>query len=235
MVKRPDTYELTSEMRVSGLIEKAEGILGESFLTRADLFRLNGDEKTTTVIPINLGLALQGDERHNLRLQQRDRLMVYSKFDVEWTADRIVSVQGAVENPGSFERSDKMKISDLVIQAGGISPEAHFQQATLFRLNRQLQMAEGIPIDLGQVLQNDPKQDLYLNDGDVLIVFRFDEVHWIPNREVSITGNVQRPGVYLRFDNMRISDLIFLAGTFAARSALKCFAKSKGRSIESTG
>ena len=212
MVKRPGTYELTSQMRVSDLIEKAEGVLGESFLTRADLFRLNGDEKTTTVIPINLGLALQGDERHNLRLQQRDRLMVYSKFDVEWTADRIVSVQGAVENPGSFERSDKMKISDLVIQAGGISPEAHFQQATLFRLNRQLQMAEGIPIDLGQVLQNDPKQDLYLNDGDVLIVFRFDEVHWIPNREVSITGNVQRPGVYLRFDNMRISDLIFLAG-----------------------
>ena len=212
MVRRPDTYELTSQMRISNLIEKAEGVLGEAFFTRADLFRLNEDEKTTTVIPINLGLALQDDERHNLRLQQRDRLMVYSKFDVEWTAERIVSAQGAVENPGSFERSDKMKISDLIIQAGGVSPEAHLKQAILFRLDKQFQIAEGIPIDLEQVSQNDLKQNLYLNDGDVLLVFRFDEVRWIPDREVTITGNVQRPGTYPRFDNMRVSDLIFQAG-----------------------
>ena len=212
MVKRPGTYELTSQMRISDLIGKAEGVLGESFLARADLFRLNKDERTTTVVPVNLGLALQADERHNLRLQQRDRLMVYSKFDVEWTAERIVSVQGAVENPGSFERSDEMKISDLIVQAGGVSPEAHLQQAILFRLNQQLQVAEGISIDLRLVSQNDPKKDIYLHDGDVLIVFRFDEVRWVPDREVSIIGNVQRPGVYLRFDNMRISDLLFLAG-----------------------
>ena len=212
MVRRPDTYELTSQMRISDLIEKAEGVFGEAFLTRADLFRLNEDEKTTTVIPVNLGLALQDDERHNLRLQQRDRLMVYSRFDVKWTADRIVSAQGAVESPGGFERSDKMKISDLLIQAGGVSPEAYLKQAILFRLNRQLQIAEGVPIDLRQVLQNEPKQDLDLNDGDVLVVFRFDEVRWAPDREVTITGNVQRPGTYLRFDNMRISDLIFQAG-----------------------
>ncbi|MBB16299.1 hypothetical protein CMK22_13585 [Candidatus Poribacteria bacterium] len=218
MVKRPGTYELMSQMRISDLIGKAEGVLGESFLPRADLFRLNKDERTTTVVPVHLGLAIQADERHNLRLQQRDRLMVYSKFDVEWTAKRIVSVQGAVENPGSFERSDEMKISDLIVQAGGVSPEAHLQQAMLFRLNQQLQVAEGISIDLGLVSQNDPKKDIYLHDGDVLIVFRFDEIRWFPDREVSITGNVQRPGVYPRFDNMRISDLIFLAGGILPRT-----------------
>jgi protein involved in polysaccharide export with SLBB domain len=66
-VRRPGTYELRPGMRISDLISKAEGLLGEAYLPRADLFRLNEDEKTTTLIPINLGMALNQDEMHDLR------------------------------------------------------------------------------------------------------------------------------------------------------------------------
>ena len=111
-------YEFTPGMKISDLIAKAEGVSGKAYLPRADLFRLNDDEKTTTLIPINLAKALNNDEVHNIRLNQRDRLVVYSKREVQWIADRIASVQGAVQNSGAFERSDNMHISDLLIRAG---------------------------------------------------------------------------------------------------------------------
>ena len=206
-------YEFTPGMKISDLIAKAEGVSGKAYLPRADLFRLNDDEKTTTLIPINLAKALNNDEVHNIRLNQRDRLVVYSKREVQWIADRIASVQGAVQNSGAFERSDNMHISDLLIRAGGVLPEAYLEQATLFRLNERRQIAEGIPVNLEAALQKEPATDLLLRDGDTLLVQQFDEVRWVPDREVTITGAVQSPGTYPRLDNMRVSELLFQAGS----------------------
>jgi protein involved in polysaccharide export with SLBB domain len=131
---------------------------------------------------------------------------------VQWIADRIVNAQGAVQHPGSFERSDNMHISDLLIRAGDVLPEAYREQAILFRLNDRLQIAEGIPVNLEAASQKDPASDLLLKDGDTLLVQRFNEVRWVPDREVTVTGAVQRPGTYPRLDEMRVSELIFQAG-----------------------
>ncbi|MCZ6677414.1 MAG: SLBB domain-containing protein, partial [Candidatus Poribacteria bacterium] len=218
-VSRPGSYELTSGMRISDLIAKAEDVLEEAYLPRADLFRLNADGKTTTLIPIDLARALSNDEVHDIRLRQRDRFVVYSRWDVQWIAERIVNAQGAVQSPGSFERSDDMHISDLLMRAGGVLPEAHLEQAILFRLNERRQIAEGIPVNLEAALRKDPTANLLLKDGDALVVQRFDEVRWVPNREVTITGAVLRPGTYLRLDNMRVSQLLFQAGGILPQTA----------------
>ncbi|MDP6995375.1 MAG: SLBB domain-containing protein [Candidatus Poribacteria bacterium] len=212
LVKRPDIYELKQGMSISDLIQRAEGLKGEAHLERADLFRLNEDEKTTTLIPLNLEKALAEDKVHNLQLKQRDRLVVYSKFEVQWYPDRIVSVQGAITKSGRYERSSQMRISDLLVQAGGIDPTAHLPEATLFRLNKRQQVAIAIPINLELVLQKVENHDVLLTDGDTLLIHRFDEVEWSADREVSISGHVQQPGVYPRVDEMPVSDLLFHAG-----------------------
>jgi protein involved in polysaccharide export with SLBB domain len=218
-VYRPGTYEFTQGLTVGDLVMKAEGPLPEAHLPRVDLFRLNDDGRTTTLIPINLELALRGDEAHNVRLQQRDRLAVYSRWEVQWLAERVVSAQGAVPNPGSFERADEMRVSDLLLQAGGVLPEAHLQKAILFRLNANGQVAEGIEVNLEEALQKDPAADLLLQDGDALLVYRFDEVRWMPEREVAVSGAVQKPGTYPRLDNMRVSDLLFQSGGLLPEAA----------------
>jgi protein involved in polysaccharide export with SLBB domain len=205
-VRMPGIYQLKEGMKVSDLIRAAQGLLGEAYTERADLLRLNTDEKTTTVIPINLLNALAGDAHENILLRQWDKLVVYSKWDVKWHAERIVTVQGAVVNPGSYERHDGMTVSGLLMQAGGLLPEAYTDRALLMRMDNYGELNESIIINL----TNDNLTEL--RDGDTLIVYTYHEAIWHPEREVTIEGAVQNPDSYSRTDGMKVYDLIHRAG-----------------------
>lgn len=211
-VRRPGTYELKKDMTVSELIKTADGILGEAYLNRADLFRLNHDMRTTSLIPIDLGKALSGNPEHDITLERWDRLAVYSKWDVKWIADREVNAQGAVSKSGSFERSDNMRVNDLLIHAGGVTPEAYTKKAILFRLDERHRVARSISLNLNLVMQQDEDENILLKDGDTLYVYKWEEVKWEPKREVTSTGNIQNPGTYKWVENMRVSDLIYQSG-----------------------
>lgn len=211
-VARPGTYELKKNMKISELIKAADDVLGEAYLARADLFRLNYDQRTTSLIPIDLGKALSGNPEHDIMLERWDRLVVYSEWDVKWIADREVKAQGAVQNPGSFERSDNMRVNDLLVQAGGVTPKAYTEKAILFRLDERRRVAQSIPLNLNLVMQEDDDENILLKDGDTLYVYRWEEIVWEPKREVTSTGNVQEPGAYTWVEGMRISDLIYQSG-----------------------
>ncbi len=215
-VRMSGVYQLKEGMRVADLINMAQGLLGEAHMERADLLRLNPDEKTTKLISVNLSKALSGDEagstgaspsQDNVSLKQWDRLVVYSKWDVKWITDRIVSVHGAVQRPGSYERSDDMTIGDLLIQAGGALPDAYSDRALLLRLGERGELSKSVPVNL-----KDSGKAIRLEDGDTLLIYTHHEAGWEPEREVEIEGAVQTPGVFLRADDMKVSDLIHRAG-----------------------
>lgn len=206
-IKMPGTYQLKSGMTVTDLVLAAQWVPGEAYMERADLFRLNPDKKTTKLIPIDLSKALSGDSVNNVKLEQWDKLVIYSKWDIQWLAERIVKIQGAVQKPGSYARSDGMTLGDLLIQAGGALPNAYHDRAFLLRLNEKLETAISIPVSLKG---SDNKTEL--KDGDVLLVYTHDEAEWKPKREVTIEGAVQKPNVYARVDGMKVSELIQMAG-----------------------
>jgi len=206
-VGMPGVYQLKEGMKVSDLIQAAQGPLGEVYMDRADLFRLNLDKKTTKLIPINLSKALAGDSGDNINLRQWDKLVVYSKWDVKWIADRVVSIHGAVRRPGVYERSDGMTTNDLLIQAGGVLPEAYLDRALMLRLDERGEMTNSIPVDL-----KNSENGLELKDGDTLLVYTYQEARWEPKREVTIEGAVQNPAVFPRVNDMKVSDLIQRAG-----------------------
>ena len=206
-VRMPGVYQLKEDMKVSDLIKAARGLLGEAYMERADLLRLNPDEKTAKLIPVNLSKALAGDIDNNISMEQWDKLIVYSKWDVRWEADRVVSVHGAVQRPGSYERLDDMTISDLLIQSGGVLPDAYLDRALLMRLGERGEVTEAVPVNL-----KDSGRTLKLDDGDTLLVYTYQEVRWEPRRKVAIAGAVQNPGSFPRVDDMKVSDLIERSG-----------------------
>jgi len=206
-VRMPGVYELKEGMRVSDLIQAAQWLLGEAHMERADLLRLNPDKKTTKLVPVNLSKALAGNNEHNIRLEQWDRLIVYSKWDVKWIADRVVNIQGAVKRPGSYERSDGMAASDLLMLAGGTMPDAYLDKAFLMRLDERGELAKSIPVNL-----RDSESSPQLKDGDTLLIYTYREARWEPLRLVSIEGAVQNPRSYSRVDGMKVSDLMEMAG-----------------------
>lgn len=224
-VEMPGVYQLKEGMKVSELINVAQGVLGEAYMQRADLLRLNTDKRTATLIPIDLSKALSGDKDNDMLLKQWDKLVVYSKWDIKWTADRVVSVHGAIHNPGSYERPDGMKIYDLLIKAGGLLRNAYPEQAYLMRFNEKGELAKRILINLSLAMNNDSANNIELEDGDSLLIYTYQEANWKMLRYVIVTGAVQRAGTYARTDGMKISELVKMAGnllpdTFPYRALL---------------
>ncbi len=211
-VERPGEYQLKPGMRISDLFTETNRLLGDVYLERADLVRLNPDMRTTKIIPLNLGKALSGDLDHNWVLADWDRLIVYSKWDVSFIPERSVQVSGTVQRPESYVRSDGMHIQDLLVRAGGLLPHAYLKRADLLRYDFTTEMTTRIPLDLEKALAGDPTHNLLLMDRDHLRIYGQKEVAYESEHLVHIYGAVQRSGKYLRSEGMTLNDLLFVAG-----------------------
>jgi len=210
-VDQPGQYALTEGMTVKSLIERARGTLPEANLARADVFRQN-DDKTLRLIPIDLGKALAGDPANNVALSLYDRVRIYRVDEVQWMGDRQVFVKGSVRTPGAFARADGMRVIDLLLQAGGLLGDAFQEQGWVQRTNPDNTNGELIRIDFRKAALGDPSHNLELQDRDTLTVQSVAEATYVPDQVVRILGAVQKPGQYPSATNMRVKDLIQLAG-----------------------
>jgi protein involved in polysaccharide export with SLBB domain len=177
-VQSPGTYERPDGMKVYDLLIKSGGTLPDAYLDRASLFRLDETGNMTKSIPINLKLAMQNDADNNVILQDGDSLLVYTYREARWEPKREVTVSGAIQNPGIFTRTDGMKVSDLIQIAGGILPDAYPDRILLLRLDERQMVTQGFFINLKLALQDDPKNNLELKDGDELKIYTYEEAKW---------------------------------------------------------
>jgi protein involved in polysaccharide export with SLBB domain len=210
-VDQPSRYQLTENMTVADLIEKARGTLSNAYMQRADLFRTRSDG-TRQLIVVNLENALKRDPTDNIPLMPNDRVVIYGINDVQWMGNRRVTITGAVRKPGAYERAEGMKVSDLLIQAGGLKPDAEGNLGFLQRTNPDGSMGPLLKVNLLGAATGDPQQDVPLQDRDELRVFTVEEASYHPEGKVSIKGAVQRPGSYDRGSNMTLVDLVQMAG-----------------------
>ena len=68
---RPGRYQLVSEMRVIDLINAADGLLNDAYLSKAHIVRTKED-LTTELISINLNEVLKLNNDHNIMLKFMD-------------------------------------------------------------------------------------------------------------------------------------------------------------------
>jgi protein involved in polysaccharide export with SLBB domain len=118
-VAHPATYQWAAKMRVGDLVLMAGSLLPEAYVDRADLLRLTPDQEYE-IIPVNLKAALAGDADKNLELQRGDILKIVKRSDA--LPPGVVTIGGFVRNPGSFDRPEGMRVSDLIFVAGGLRP-----------------------------------------------------------------------------------------------------------------
>lgn len=206
----PGIYGYTTGMRVADLIKLAQGLdpSKEVFGGRADILRTD-PLKGTQIVSISLERALAGDPDHNVELRKLDRLFLYEPDQVVYRP-RLVTVQGAVANPGVYKRTDNMRVSDAIAAAGGLLPEAYLERADIIRYNPD-GTSQLLRVDLEQAMSGDVVANILLQDRDEITIYAHSDVKWA-DRTVRIEGAVQRPGVYTRSEGMRVSDLIFAAG-----------------------
>lgn len=205
-VKRPGYYPWTPEATVASLLRAGEGLTWNAHMATGLLRRMDYD-RHTYVIPFNISEQMYGDNPKVIPLEPKDQVEVLFQHAVEPV--REVKIEGAVATPGTYEFAAKMTVSQLVLLAGSVLPEAYLDRADLLRLTPD-QKYEIVPVNLKAALNGDAAADLPLERGDILKVAL--QADALPADQVQIAGYVQKPGSYRRYEGMKVSDLIFAAG-----------------------
>ncbi len=213
-VYQPGRYEIGAPIRtVSDLVREADGVTGTAYLRKADLVRVR-DDSTEVLLSLDLSRALQGDPDHDLALQARDSLVVYSAKSFE--APRFVSVGGQVLFPGTYPLRDSMTVYDLLFRGGGLLDaeflkSVYLERADLFRKLPDGRTERIIPFDLSEALSQRGSGLRLLQPEDSIQVYPLT-VDVVQDRFVSIFGSVYKPGRYRFKDDMSVEDIILQAG-----------------------
>ncbi len=142
-VARPGRYPLASDMRISGLVRSAGGVLRSANPTSADLVHyavLDGAAPNRSgEQTVNLTSALGGDASADVLLNDGDVLTVPQQ--TRWKdIGATVTLHGEVAKPGVYGIEPGERMSSLLRRAGGMLPSAYPQAAVFERIEvRKLQ------------------------------------------------------------------------------------------------
>jgi protein involved in polysaccharide export with SLBB domain len=214
-VLRPGQYELTPELTIKSLIEKAGGLTRDAYTKRISVFRYLNN-KMPTMVAVDLDSATNFNK--DIRLVKDDSVAIHSIF--EFNDSSYVSVEGNVRKPGVIRWRENMSLRDLLLTVGGIS---EFGDSSTIELSRRLRNAnvdktnhnESRIFTINLADQNSHPEDVVLQPYDIIIVKTLPG--YSAQRTVLILGDVKSPGRYgLQKSGDKIGDLINRVGGFKA-------------------
>ena len=231
-VVRPGSFQHRSGMRISDLIELADGLTIDAFTRQAFVSRQVGttgqvvlvtdrvhENSMRRVLVIDLNRAAQGDPAHDIELFPLDHVTVRSRAASQ--TQPVVEVIGAVQTPGRYELTAGLRVSELIALAGNLLPEVHYDEAEIIRQihNEQTGLLDvrRYRFDLGRAMTEGGRHDPILQTGDRLVIRR------MRNAEVTaqISGMVRFPGEYVFPEGAKITDLIAAAGGLVDNADLR--------------
>jgi len=236
-VKAPGVYPLLEDMTLFDLVFSKGGFVDEEFfksayLERADLIRYDENKIKQKIISFNLEI-LMNDKNHksNVILMPDDIITIYPKTMFK-TAYRV-SVSGAVKNPGVYLLKNKMRLKDLILDAGGFSLDTYSYRIEISRVNpldtksdtystiSELYVDRNFFDSISNSNNNvATKQNPNLMPYD--LVFIRPDPYFAMQKIVNISGSVLYPGDYpILNNNENIKDIMDRAGGIVANSYLE--------------
>lgn len=200
-VKRQAIYELAGDEKISDLLALAGGPTADAYMGRLMLDRIS--EKDSREV---IDLDFTGTKKPDSLLADGDDLSIFSIYQMR---QNFVWINGMVKHPGTFERTDSMRVSDLLERGQLLPNDVYMKRADIYRHHRDGRV-EIIALNLANIVQEKGQEDILLSDLDSLYIYNSNNVEH--KRYVSIDGLVRNPGQYPLYDNMTVSDLIFIAG-----------------------
>ena len=221
-------------MKVRDLILKAGDLTRKAYLHKAEIIRVDAKRNRHTLY-FDVDAAMHNDPKHNLALQNEDRLIIHSIWEDQWK--KTVTVQGEIKEPGEYDLTTGMRLTDLIFKAGGFTRSAYRDIGHLYRTDWRTKKKTLITFNLSNALKGDQTQNLLLQDLDEVVVHNIDE--YMADYSVSVQGMVNNPGEYPYAANMTIKDLLLIAGNvkdaaFMDEAELVRFTIVNGRKVQTT-
>ena len=207
-VPRPGKYAYQEGMKVTDLIKSYKDLLPEPSKRHAEIIRLNAPDYTPEVIAFNLDDALAGKQQ-DLVLKPLDTVRVFGRYDFEDAP--IISITGAVRDPGDHVTNGATYLRDAIYLAGDVTPDAKLDDVQVFR-NADDGKLKVLSVNLSKALAGDQAANLLLEPKDRVFVHK--NLARTDPPVVSIEGEVARPGKYPLGEGMTAADLVRVAGGF---------------------
>src|SRR5712691_11853770 len=205
-VLRPGRYSYKQGMSLSDVIGSYKDLLPEPAPHYAEIVRLNPPDFHPSVESFDLSAALTNPASAP-KLQPLDTVRVFSRYDFEPAPE--VWIGGEVREPGKYRTSGQAHLRDAVYLAGGVTQDASLDSAQLFRTQPDGTM-KILSVDLREALAGNPMDNVVLQPRDRLLVHR--NATRVDPPTVFIKGEVAKPGRYPLTTNMRVEDLVRVAG-----------------------
>lgn len=197
----PGSYSLPGQASLWEAIQASGGITEAGSVRAVHVRSADGKERRVDLYPF----LFQGQMQPGMTLAPGDTVHVPA-------VERIVGLDGEVRRPGLYEFLPGETMAELLAFAGGPSAQAALDRAYVERIlpdRQKLILAANLAPSSRQT------PSIELRDGDILTLPPVS----LYLGSVEITGEVHRPGTYERRQNMRLRDLLNLAGGFTGSAA----------------
>lgn len=236
-LKRPGKYAWHEEMRVLDLVQSRDDLLPESLMDYGIIEREAADTREPVLLRFRLGELLEqggSAEELNVKLEARDRVYVFRR--ASFRQQPRVSIAGSVQTPGQYEFKRNMRMADLVLAAGGLLRDTDNGEVEIYRTDPVTHDVSLLKANLARAMSGEKNDDIVLQDLDRIVVHSIYERK--PREEVTVMGEVHRPGSIPLTGGMRVSDLIFAGGSvtemaFLGRAEVTRYKVANGERRES--
>lgn len=205
-VLRPGRYSYKPGMKLTDLVASYSDMLPEPAAHYGEIIRLNAPDFHPSLESFDVSAALANPATAPV-LKPLDTIRIFSRYDFE--APPEVWVGGEVHAPGPYRTSGQAHLRDAVQLAGGITPDAALDTAQLFRTESDGSM-KILSVDLREALTGNPVDNIILQSRDRLLIHK--SLARVDAPTVDIRGEVAKPGRYPLTTNMRVEDLVSVAG-----------------------
>lgn len=197
-VKRNLKFEMKNGETVADLLSYAGGFDADAYTESLNIVRQNGTEYEMKTIDRAAYAATP--------LQNGDAVRVGAILN---TFANRVEILGAVYRPDVYELGGRIKtVRQLIEHADGLMDDAFTARAVLQR-QRDDMTREILSVDVAAVM-NGTAHDIELRKNDILYIPSIHDLHEFG--DITIYGEVARPGAYPYADNLTVEDLILQAG-----------------------
>ncbi len=227
--------DLEGNMKVKDAILKAGGLTAGASMEKGEIIREHAKNEYRTTY-FDVARAMAEDPRHNLTLQDKDRIIIHSIW--EQTPKVSVFAAGDVTNPGTYQFTENMTVRDLVFKAGNVLDSAYLGEAEITSVgvvDGRLGNLVHRNINLKKALAGDPIHNIRLSPNDRLLVKRIADYQTI--RTITLSGQVSFPGKYPFRKGEKLSDIIERAGGFTPHAYLRGanFTRARVRQMQQKG
>ena len=196
--KRKAVYELKEGENLEDLVRYAGGFTDEAYQLNVKIYRkTQAGMKIMDVSPTNLNKTplFNGD------------LLIAQKILPDFK-NRVI-IAGSVFRPGEYEWNENLHLSELIIRADNIVPNAMVDMGQMTRVNPDSTLSL-ISFNVSDVMHG--KNDILLEPKDSIMIKSNFELKDKPI--VTIDGQIRKGGPFNFMENMSVLDVIYKAGGF---------------------